>query len=37
MDVEIITGGVDPAESVHDEVVEAMREVGIDISDRTPR
>ena len=37
MDVEIITGGVDPAESVHDEVVKALQEVGIDISDRTPR
>lgn len=37
MDVEIITGGVDPAESVHDEVIEAMNEIGIDISDRTPR
>lgn len=37
MDIEIITGGVDPAESVHDEVVEALQEVGIDISDRTPR
>ena len=37
MDAEIITGGVSPANSVHDEVVEVMREVGIDISDRTPR
>ena len=37
MDGEIISGGVDPAESIHDEVVEAMQEVGIDISDRTPR
>ena len=37
MDDEIITGGVDPAESVHDEVVEAMQEIGIDISDRMPR
>lgn len=34
---EIITDGVDPAQSVYDEVVEAMQEVGIDISDRTPR
>jgi protein-tyrosine-phosphatase len=37
MTFEIITGGVDPAESVHDEVVEAMDEIGIDISGRTPR
>lgn len=37
MDVEIITGGIDPSESVHDEVVEAMDELGIDISDRSPR
>lgn len=37
MDVEIITGGVDPAESVYDEVVEVMKEVDIDISNREPR
>lgn len=37
LDVEIITGGVNPADSVHDEVVEVMKEVDIDISDRTPR
>lgn len=37
MDVEITTGGVDPATSVHDEVVEVMEEEGIDVSDRTPR
>lgn len=37
MDVEIITGGVDPAESVHDEVVKAIDKIGIDISDRKPR
>jgi protein-tyrosine-phosphatase len=36
-DVEIVTGGTDPADHVHDEVVEVMQEVGIDISDRTPR
>jgi len=33
----IVSGGVDPADSVHDEVVEALGEVGIDISDRAPR
>lgn len=37
LDVEVATGGVNPADSVHDEVVEVMQEDGIDISDRTPR
>lgn len=37
MDAEIVTGGVDPADSVHDDVVAALGEVGIDVSDRTPR
>jgi protein-tyrosine-phosphatase len=37
MDAEIVTGGVDPADSIHEEVVEVMREDGIDISDRRPR
>jgi len=35
--VEILTGGTDPADSVHDVVVDAMAEAGIDITDRTPR
>ena len=35
--IEILTGGTDPADAVHDAVVEAMDEVGIDVSDRTPR
>ena len=35
--VELLTGGTDPAEHVHEEVVEAMREEGFDLSDRTPR
>jgi len=35
--VEVITGGTDPADHVHDEVVEIMRELDIDLSDRTPR
>ena len=35
--VEILTGGTDPADSVHDIVVEAMAEVGIDIADRSPK
>lgn len=36
-DIEITTGGTDPADEVHDVVVEAMREEGIDISDRSPQ
>ena len=35
--VEVLTGGTDPADSVHDVVVEAMAEVGVDITDRVPR
>ena len=35
--VEFLTGGTDPAEAVHAVVVEAMDEVGIDLSGRTPR
>lgn len=35
--VEIITGGTHPADSVHEEVVTVMRELDIDLSDRTPR
>ena len=35
--VEVLTGGTRPAEGVHDVVVEAMREAGFDLSDRTPR
>ncbi|ACV12599.1 Protein-tyrosine phosphatase, low molecular weight [Halorhabdus utahensis DSM 12940] len=35
--VEIVTGGTDPADSVHDGVVETMAEVDIDLSDREPR
>jgi len=34
--VEILTGGTHPADAVHEEVVTAMQEVGIDLSDRTP-
>ena len=36
-DVEILTGGTHPADEVHPEVVEAMQELGIDLSDRVPR
>jgi len=35
--VEILTGGTRPADRVHGEVVEVMREAGFDLSDRTPR
>ena len=35
--VEILTGGTHPADHVHEEVVEVMREDGFDLSDRTPR
>ena len=34
--VEIASAGTRPADSVHDEVIEAMDEVGIDVSGRTP-
>ena len=36
-DLTILTGGTHPADGVHDEVVEVMREEGIDLSGRTPR
>mgnify|MGYP006279944949 CR=1 FL=1 len=35
--VEILTGGTDPADHVHDEVVEVMAERGFDLSERPPR
>jgi protein-tyrosine-phosphatase len=35
--VEILTGGTHPADSVHDVVRDAMAEVGIDLSNRSPR
>ncbi|WP_436906957.1 low molecular weight phosphatase family protein [Halosimplex marinum] len=35
--VEILTGGTRPADRVHGEVVDAMAEVGFDLTDRTPR
>lgn len=37
LDLEIVTGGIDPADSVHEEVVEVLEEQGLDIGDRTPR
>jgi protein-tyrosine-phosphatase len=35
--VEIRSGGTHPADEVHGVVVDAMSEVGIDLSDRSPR
>ncbi|MEZ3117469.1 low molecular weight phosphatase family protein [Halobaculum sp. MBLA0147] len=35
--IEILTGGTDPADHVHEEVVTVMEEEGLDLSDRTPR
>lgn len=35
-EVEIETGGTDPADHVHPEVVTVMKEKGIDLSNRTP-
>lgn len=37
VDVDIVTGGTMPAEHVHESVVEAMDEVGFDLSNRIPR
>jgi arsenate reductase len=37
LDVTILTGGTHPADAVHDEVIDAMAELDIDCSDRTPR
>ena len=35
--VEILTGGTRPADHVHEEVIDVMREEGFDLSERTPR
>jgi protein-tyrosine-phosphatase len=35
--VEVVTGGTHPADHVHEEVIEVMQELDIDLSDRTPR
>ena len=35
--VEIHSGGTDPADTVHEEVVDAMAEIGIDIEHKTPK
>ena len=36
-DVEILTGGTDPAEEVHPEVLETMAELDIDLSGAVPK
>ncbi|MFB6126365.1 MAG: low molecular weight phosphatase family protein [Halolamina sp.] len=35
--VDVVTGGTDPTEEIHPVVVDAMAEVGVDLSDREPR
>jgi len=35
--VEILSGGTHPADAVHEGVVAAMADAGVDLSDRTPR
>ena len=37
LDVELVTGGTDPADHVHEEVVDAMAEAGFDLTGRKPR
>ncbi|WP_418279951.1 low molecular weight phosphatase family protein [Halorubrum sp. DTA98] len=36
-EVSVVTGGTDPADAVHDVVVDALDEVGLDVNGRTPR
>lgn len=36
IDAEIVTGGTDPADEVHPEVVDTMANLDIDLSDRQP-
>lgn len=36
-ELEIVTGGTDPKEEIPEEVIEVMREEGIDLADRAPR
>lgn len=35
--VEVHSGGTEPADAVHEDVVAAMVEIGLDISDRSPK
>ncbi|SDM73420.1 Protein-tyrosine-phosphatase [Halogranum gelatinilyticum] len=36
-EIGVVTGGTQPADHVHEEVVTVMNEVGLDLSERTPR
>ncbi|UHH26862.1 arsenate-mycothiol transferase ArsC [Halobacterium noricense] len=36
-ELDLVTGGTDPADHVHEEVVDAMADAGFDVADRTPR
>ncbi|KPN31331.1 arsenate reductase [Halolamina pelagica] len=36
-EIALVTGGTRPADQVHPAVVDAMDDIGIDITDRTPR
>lgn len=36
-EIDLVTGGTDPADHVHEGVVAAMADAGFDIADRTPR
>lgn len=35
--IEILTGGTQPADAVHDKVIDVMNEEGIDLNNRTPQ
>ena len=35
--IDILTGGMQPANSIHEEVIEVMQEVGVDLSNQTPQ
>lgn len=37
LDIEILTGGTDPADSIHPEVVKVMKERSIDLSNEEPQ
>ena len=37
LELRIVTGGTNPANHVHEPVIEAMADRGIDVSDRVPR
>ncbi|MCD2198919.1 MULTISPECIES: arsenate-mycothiol transferase ArsC [unclassified Halobacterium] len=36
-EIDLVTGGTDPADHVHEEVVATMADAGFDIGDRSPR